>query len=79
MLTAEVLSSRFTNPDSRELGDRWLTSMHSAVFRVPSAVVPSESNYLLNPLHEEFAEITVEDPIPFVLDERLFLPAGSSE
>jgi len=51
MLTAEVLPSRFTNRDPRELGDRWLSSMHSAVLRVPSAVVPSESNYLLNPRH----------------------------
>lgn len=57
---------------SQALGDYWLESGLSPVLRVSSAVVPAEFNYLLNPLHPEFAEIQVEAPVIFVFDERLF-------
>ena len=54
------------------LGDRWLASMTSAVLRVPSAVVPSEHNFLLNPLHPQFSEIVVEPAKKFRFDPRMF-------
>jgi RES domain-containing protein len=56
----------------RALGDRWLDRALSAVLRVPSAVIPSEWNYLINPLHLEFAQIAVQLPEPFHFDARLF-------
>jgi RES domain-containing protein len=34
--------------------------------------VPAEWNYLINPLHIDFAQITVELPVPMRFDERLF-------
>jgi len=52
-------------------GDAWLASGSSAVLRVPSAIIETESNYLLNPEHAEFAKIEIRDPIPFSLDLRL--------
>jgi RES domain-containing protein len=63
---AEATQSR------RRLGDRWLTSLSSAVLKVPSAVVPAEYNFLLNPAHPDFGRIHVESPQPFRFDERLF-------
>jgi RES domain-containing protein len=57
---------------SRALGDYWLASELSPVLRVSSSVVPAEFNYLLNPLHPEFAGIQVEAPVIFAFDERLF-------
>lgn len=54
------------------LGDRWIESETSAVLRVPSAVVPSEFNYVLNPRHRDFFRIVAEMAIPFTFDERLF-------
>ena len=45
------------HPVTQEIGDRWLDSRESAVLRVPSAVVAGEANYVLNPLHPDFAEI----------------------
>jgi RES domain-containing protein len=56
----------------RELGDHWLMSLASAVLRVPSAVIPNEFIFLLNPKHPGFAQITIEPAKPFVFDERLF-------
>lgn len=55
----------------REIGDAWVNRGHSAVLEVPSVIVPSESNYLLNPSHPTFPEITIADPVPFSLDVRL--------
>jgi RES domain-containing protein len=56
----------------RELGDLWFDLAASAVLRVPSAVIPDEFNFLLNPHHTDFERIIAEAAIPFVFDERLF-------
>jgi len=48
----------------QELGDLWLSSAGSAVLRVRSAVIPDEFNFLLNPLHPEFAQIAAVPPVP---------------
>ncbi len=42
---------------TQAVGDRWLESEESAVLRVPSAVVPSEVNYVANPSHPDFDRI----------------------
>ncbi|MEO9475732.1 MAG: RES family NAD+ phosphorylase [Cyclobacteriaceae bacterium] len=39
--------------------------------RIPSAIVPTEYNYLLNPLHEDFHKIKLVDTRPLMLDKRL--------
>jgi RES domain-containing protein len=56
----------------QDLGSAWARSLSSAVLAVPSAVVPDESNYLLNPLHPAFARIEIGTPRAFVTDVRLF-------
>ena len=56
----------------RKAGDDWLASAESAVLRVPSAVIRGDWNYLINPEHLEFAQLTTEMPVPFRFDERLF-------
>ena len=58
----------------RDLGSHWLVSKLSAVARVPSAIVPTEHNYLLNPEPPDFGLITMEEPIPFVFDQRMWKP-----
>ncbi len=55
----------------QQLGDSWIHSAASAVMRVPSAIIDSEFNYLLNPTHADFAKIDIADPTPFSLDVRL--------
>jgi RES domain-containing protein len=53
------------------LGDRWIKKGVSAVLEVPSALVPTESNYLMNPRHRDFRTIRMGSPRPFELDRRL--------
>jgi RES domain-containing protein len=57
---------------SEQLGDWWLDSRTSTVLQVPSFVIAGEHNFLLNPVHPEFARIQVEPPAIFHFDERLF-------
>jgi len=57
---------------ARALGTRWLIEKPSAVLRVPSVVVPRESNYMLNPEHPDFTRIAISRPLPFEFDVRLF-------
>jgi RES domain-containing protein len=61
-----------------EHGTAWLAAARTAVLAVPSAVVPVETNYLLNPLHPDFPRIAVGDPEPFRLDARLAPRARSA-
>lgn len=39
------------SPRLPEIGDAWIEAARSVVLQVPSAVVPGESNFLLNPSH----------------------------
>jgi RES domain-containing protein len=55
----------------QKLGVEWLDRGESAVLEVPSAVIPQESNYLLNPAHETARKIRVVRTEEFVLDPRL--------
>lgn len=58
-------------PVSQTVGDRWVESEASAVLRVPSVVVPTEHNYLINPRHPEVDKLTVGEPRPLAPDPRL--------
>ena len=67
----EDWNSRPISPSTRAIGDRWVKKQSSAVLRVPSIVVPDEYNYLLNPIHPDFAKIEVGKPIVYYFDPRL--------
>ncbi|HEX2163360.1 MAG TPA: RES domain-containing protein [Thermoanaerobaculia bacterium] len=58
-------------PELREIGDAWAASRRSVVLAVPSVVVPWETNLLLNPSHPRFAELRIDAPRRFELDQRL--------
>lgn len=51
--------------DTRSIGDSWMNSLDSLLLRVPSAVVPGENNYLLNPKHDDFQHLLIDDPQAF--------------
>jgi RES domain-containing protein len=54
-----------------DLGTRWARELKSLVLAVPSAVIPQELNYLLNPLHSDFKRIRAGKPEAFRFDPRL--------
>ena len=55
----------------QRLGDAWLASRKSAILQVPSAIIPAEHNFLLNPQHPDFAYIQISQVEPFVFDSRI--------
>jgi RES domain-containing protein len=55
----------------QRMGDAWAASGASAILQVPSAIVPNEWNYLLNPAHPDFAKISVSGQQPIKFDPRL--------
>jgi RES domain-containing protein len=57
-----------------EIGARWLDAKHTLVLAVPSAIIPSDLNYLLNPLHPQFRRIRIGRAEPFTFDPRLRKP-----
>jgi len=56
---------------SQSIGDAWMRSATHPVLSVPSAIVPEERNYLLNPAHSEFSRIVIERPVAYHIDPRL--------
>ena len=67
----DVLRDAIVPPELALVGDAWLKDGTSAVLEVPNAIIPDESNYLLNPRHAGFATITIGRPQPFEFDLRL--------
>lgn len=57
--------------DTQIFGDDWVRSMRSAILAVPSAVIPTETNYLLNPAHPDFFRVDPGESQGFELDSRL--------
>jgi RES domain-containing protein len=53
------------------IGDKWVRSAASPVLEVPSAVIETDSNYLLSPSHADFRSVRVAHPEPFEFDLRL--------
>ena len=53
-------------------GSAWFEAGETAVLAVPSAVVPSELNYVLNPAHDGFKRLKISKPWPFTFDARLW-------
>jgi len=61
------------NPPTRVIGDSWLSKESSIGLIVPSAVLPSEKNLLLNPMHPDFSDVVSSDVITYALDSRLLV------
>lgn len=57
---------------TRRIGDKWLRHGRAPILKVPSAVLPTAFNYLVNPGHEDFPELEQGDPIAITFDARLF-------
>jgi RES domain-containing protein len=55
-----------------EIGTRWAEERKTPILALPSAVVPQERNYLLNPAHPRFREIRIGKPEPLSLDSRMW-------
>jgi RES domain-containing protein len=58
--------------DTVAVGDAWIEAAHSAVLRVPSVLLSSAWNLLLNPRHARASEAQIISIEPFRFDARLW-------
>jgi len=56
---------------TRQLGEKWRSSGTSSIIAVPSAVLPEESNFILNPRHPESHHLKLIRERSFAFDPRL--------
>lgn len=74
-LSIETLPSNWdagqSTSGTADIGADWVNRLCTAVFVVPSAVIPREHNYILNPRHPDFSKIRFLSPEPFYFDDRL--------
>ncbi len=58
--------------DLAAIGDDFILQRRAAILIVPSAVAPTENNWLLNPAHPEFSQVEIQPLEKFQYDPRLF-------
>lgn len=55
-----------------EIGSKWIDSDSSLLLEVPSVLVQSEKNILINPGHSDMEKLIIKEIRPFSFDMRLF-------
>lgn len=56
---------------TKDIGTSILQSKKHCVIAVPSAIIPTEFNYLLNPLHRDFHKVKIQSINLFSFDKRI--------
>ena len=59
-------------PGLAQIGDGFVKKAEHCVLLVPSALAVSENNWLINPQHPEFKQITAHRAEPLSYDPRMF-------
>ena len=62
---------RGEDSDTQSYGSQWALSGQSLSLKVPAAVLPVSSNYLLNPLHPQARRLRVVRQVEVSMDPRL--------
>jgi len=57
----------------QKIGKKWLEEAKHLVMKVPSRLIQSESNYLINPKHIKMKMVKITEKEYFSFDERFFL------
>jgi RES domain-containing protein len=58
-------------PELAEIGASWISSKESLLLRVPSVIVPPESNFLINPAHPEMTGVRIIKVEAYSFDKRM--------
>lgn len=56
---------------TKDFGTKLLKELKYAVLKIPSAIIPDEYDYLLNPLHAESSKFSVVNVQDFIYDVRI--------
>lgn len=79
-VSMEVVSTADLGPSWRDpndyaaclpFGDTWFQSAKSIVLKVPSAVMPEASNYVINTMHPDYNKVTLVGITNLVPDPRI--------
>jgi RES domain-containing protein len=62
-------------PAIQAKGDEWVRGTNSLGVWVPSVIIQSEQNFLLNPAHPDMSTVTVVEERPFTFDPRMLYRA----
>jgi RES domain-containing protein len=54
-----------------EIGESWITENSSLVLKVPSSIIHTANNYILNCLHKDFEKVEIVEIKDFYFDTRL--------
>jgi RES domain-containing protein len=76
--SSELPANWFVNPPAdilRSIGDEFIRENKFLALKIPSAIMPEEHNYLLNPGHPDFKDVAVVYTRIIPIDER-FLKKG---
>jgi RES domain-containing protein len=60
------------SPEAQAAGAAWIAASRTPLLRVPSALVPREANYVVNPAHPDAAAIRPHEPELLEWDPRFF-------
>jgi RES domain-containing protein len=74
----EHWDSIIPGPQSQHFRDQWIEQRRTAVLSVPSSIITSERNFVINPAHPAFRKIHFSVPQAFVFDPRLRSAAATS-
>lgn len=78
---ADVLSSGWQKfpylQETQAICSTHFESERCGVLRLPSAVVKGDYNYLLNPMHRDFDQVTIVDEEKFPFDKRMTYGRGA--
>ena len=55
----------------KQIGNSFLQKNEYLLLKVPSAIVPQEFNYLMNPTHQKAGSVKIINKTPFIFDERI--------
>ncbi|GAB5565919.1 MAG: RES family NAD+ phosphorylase [Winogradskyella sp.] len=56
---------------TQDYGSEWLQQNKSLLLKIPSAVLPNEFNYLINPNHKDFSKVKIVKKGFLDLDQRV--------
>ena len=57
--------------ETQEWGSTKLQTADFLALKLPSVIIPSEYNYILNPLHPDFKKVRIKEILPFTFDSRI--------
>jgi len=75
VITIKDLPANFTNEKNimitKEIGNTWYSANKNLLLQVPSAIIISENNFIINTLHDDFKKVKITSIEPFGFNKRL--------